>query len=418
MDFATRAIHVGQDADPTTGATIVPIYATSTYTQTAVGENKGFDYSRTVNPTRSALEAQLAALEDARFASAFASGMAATSAVTNLLSAGDHVIVTEDLYGGTYRLFSRVLTRYGLTFTYVDMTDLERVREAMQPNTKMLWIETPTNPLLRLIDIAAVVGLKRAGQIVAVDNTFATPYFQSPLALGADVVVHSTTKYIGGHSDVVGGVAITNDAAIAETIKFHQNAVGGVPGPFDAFLTSRGAKTLAVRMREHERNAHAVANFLEGRDDVSTVAYPGLTSHPQHELAKRQMRGFGGMVSFTLRGPESRALEMAKRTKLFSLAESLGGVESLITHPARMTHGTIPKEDRERRGVTDGLLRLSVGLESERDLIEDLRQALDATAHLAGTNGASGTVAPNGSQTTTSSVDRIPATQNAGAPTT
>ena len=410
MDFATRAIHAGQDPDPTTGATIVPIYATSTYTQPAVGEHKGFDYSRTVNPTRLALEKQLAALEDAQFASAFASGMAATSAVMNLLSAGDHVVVTDDLYGGTYRLFSRVLTRYGLTFTYVDMTSLERVRAALQPNTKMLWVETPTNPLLRLIDIAAVAGLKGPGTIVAVDNTFATPYFQSPLALGGDVVVHSTTKYIGGHSDVVGGIAITNDPALAESIKFHQNAVGGVPGPFDAFLTTRGAKTLAVRMREHERNAHAVATFLEERDDVASVMYPGLTSHPQHELARRQMRGFGGMVSFTLHGPESRALELAKRTRLFSLAESLGGVESLITHPARMTHGAIPKDERERRGVTDRLLRLSVGLESARDLIADLRQALDATRDQAGAAADAGVGDPP-------NPDRIPATQSAGAPT-
>jgi len=410
LDFATRAIHAGQDPDPTTGATIVPIYATSTYTQPAVGEHKGFDYSRTVNPTRLALEKQLAALEDARFASAFASGMAATSAVMNLLSAGDHVVVTDDLYGGTYRLFSRVLTRYGLTFTYVDMTSLERVRAALQPNTKMLWVETPTNPLLRLIDIAAVAGLKGPGTIVAVDNTFATPYFQSPLALGGDVVVHSTTKYIGGHSDVVGGIAITNDPALAESIKFHQNAVGGVPGPFDAFLTTRGAKTLAVRMREHERNAHAVATFLEERDDVASVMYPGLTSHPQHELARRQMRGFGGMVSFTLHGPESRALELAKRTRLFSLAESLGGVESLITHPARMTHGAIPKDERERRGVTDRLLRLSVGLESARDLIADLRQALDATRDQAGAAADAGVGDPP-------NPDRIPATQSAGAPT-
>ena len=414
MDFATRAIHAGQDADPTTGATIVPIYATSTYTQNAVGEHKGFDYSRTVNPTRVALETQLAALEDALYGSAFASGMAATAAVTNLLSAGDHVVVTDDLYGGTYRLFSRVLVRYGLEFTYVDMTDLDAVRAAIRPNTKLFWIETPTNPLLRLVDIAAIAGLKLPGQIVAVDNTFATPYFQSPLALGADVVVHSTTKYIGGHSDVVGGVAITSDAAIAETIKFHQNAVGGVPGPFDAFLTMRGAKTLAVRMREHERNAHAVASFLEERDDVARVFYPGLASHPQHELARKQMRGFGGMVSFTLRGPESRALEVAKRTKLFSLAESLGGVESLITHPARMTHGSIPKDERERRGVTDGLLRLSVGLESARDLIADLRSALDATIALAGITTPREGSTPAGDPP---DPDRIPTTQSEGAPT-
>ena len=414
MDFATRAIHAGQDADPTTGATIVPIYATSTYTQTAVGEHKGFDYSRTVNPTGIALETQLAALEDARFASAFGSGMAATSAVMNLLSAGDHAVVTDDLYGGTYRLFSRVLTRYGLEFTYANMTDLDAVRAAMRPNTKLFWIETPTNPLLRLVDIAAVCALRKPGQVVAVDNTFATPYFQSPLALGADVVVHSTTKYIGGHSDVVGGVAISNDPSIAEAVKFHQNAVGGVPGPFDAFLTMRGAKTLAVRMREHERNAHAVATFLDERADVDRVYYPGLPSHPQHELARAQMRGFGGMVSFTLHGPESRALEVAKRTKLFSLAESLGGVESLITHPARMTHGSIPKEDRDRRGVTDGLLRLSVGLESASDLIADLRQALDATLDLAGLPRASADAPRAGDPP---DPDRIPALQAEGAPT-
>ena len=383
MDFSTRAIHVGQEADPTTGATIVPVYQTSTYTQTAVGEHKGFDYSRTINPTRVALEAQLASLEGAEFGSAFSSGMAATSAVLNALSSGDHVVVTDDLYGGTYRLFSKVLVRYGLEFTFVDMSVLDAVRRAMRPSTKMFWLETPTNPLLKLIDIAGLAALKQPGQLVVVDNTFATPYFQSPLALGADIVVHSTTKYIGGHSDVVGGAALSNDAAIAESIRFHQNAVGGVPGPMDAWLTMRGAKTLAVRMREHEHNAMAVAEFLESRDDVAKVFYPGLASHPQHELAKRQMSGFSGMVSFTLRGPESRALEFAKHTRLFSLAESLGGVESLICHPARMTHGSIPKEERERRGITDGLLRLSVGIEGSDDLIGDLTHALDATIALA-----------------------------------
>ncbi len=382
MKFSTRAIHAGQDPDPATGATIVPIYATSTYTQDAVGEHKGFDYSRTVNPTRVALERQLASLEDARFGSAFASGMAATAAVMNLLSAGDHVIVTDDLYGGTYRLFSRVLNRYGLTFTYVDMSDIEAVRAAIRPETKLFWIETPTNPLLKLVDIAAVAALRTAGQVVVVDNTFASPYFQSPLALGADVVVHSTTKYVGGHSDVIGGAALTNDASIAETIKFHQNAVGGVPGPNDAWLVMRGAKTLAIRMREHAKNAQIVAEFLEASDEVARVYYPGLDSHPQHELARRQMRGFGGMVSFTLRGPESRALTFARSTKLFSLAESLGGVESLICHPARMTHGSIPKDVRDRRGVTDGLLRLSVGIEDAEDLVADLRGALEASAHV------------------------------------
>jgi cystathionine beta-lyase/cystathionine gamma-synthase len=380
MKFTTRAIHVGQEADPTTGATIVPVYQTTTYTQDAVGEHKGFDYSRTINPTRLALEKQLASLEGGAHGYAFASGMAATAAVLNLLSAGDHAVVTDDLYGGTYRLFTRVLERYGLSFTYVDMSDIDAVRAAVRPNTKLFWIETPTNPLLKLIDIAAIVGLRQAGQLVAVDNTFATPYFQQPLALGADVVVHSTTKYIGGHSDVVGGVAITNDDAIADVIKFHQNAVGGVPGPHDAWLTMRGAKTLALRMRQHAQNAQAVAEFLEGHPEVARVYYPGLPSHPQHALAKRQMSGFGGMVSFVLEGPQSRALDFAHRLRYFSLAESLGGVESLICHPARMTHGSIPKEDRERRGVTDGLLRLSVGIEDIEDLLEDLREALGLSA--------------------------------------
>lgn len=396
MKFSTRAIHVGQEADPATGATIVPIYQTSTYTQERVGTNKGYDYSRTVNPTRIALEKQLASLEGGAFGSAFSSGMAATAAVLNLLSAGDHAVVTDDLYGGTYRLFSQVLTRYGLEFTYVDMSDVEAVRAAVKPSTKLFWIETPTNPMLKLVDIRAIANLRtsaadRLGMarkpLVAVDNTFATPYFQQPLSLGADVVVHSTTKYIGGHSDVVGGVAITNDRDIHDVVKFHQNAVGGVPGPNDAWLTMRGAKTLAIRMREHARNAQAVAEFLESHDGVSRVYYPGLPSHPQHDLARRQMSGFGGMVSCVLEGPQERALEFAHRLKYFSLAESLGGVESLICHPARMTHGSIPKADRERRGVTDGLLRLSVGIEDPDDLISDLRQALAATPLVATTAG-------------------------------
>jgi cystathionine beta-lyase/cystathionine gamma-synthase len=385
MKFSTRAIHAGQDADPTTGATIVPIYQTSTFTQSGIGEHKGYDYARTANPTRTALEQQLAALEDARFARAFASGMAATSAIMNCLSSGDHVIVTEDLYGGTYRLFSKVLARYGISFSFVDMTDLAAIRAAVTPATKLFWLETPTNPLMKLLDIAAISRLKVPGQLVVVDNTFASPYFQSPLALGADIVAYSTTKYIGGHSDVIGGAAVTNDPYIDESIKFHQNAVGGVPGPIDAWLTLRGAKTLALRMREHQRNALAVAQFLEGRDDVAQVNYPGLASHPQHKLAKRQMRGFGGMLSFTLRGPQERAFAFAKATKLFSLAESLGGVESLICHPARMTHGSIPKEDRDRRGITEGLLRLSVGIEDLDDLIDDLTHALDATKEFADT---------------------------------
>ena len=387
MKFSTRAIHVGQEADPATGATIVPIYQTSTYTQTGVGEHRGFDYSRTVNPTRGALEKQLAALEEARFCSAFASGMAATAAVLNLLSAGDHVVVGDDLYGGTYRLFSKVLVRYGLRFSYVDMADLNAVTAALTPATKLIWAETPTNPLLGLADIAGLAALRPAGCALAVDNTFASPYFQSPLALGADIVVHSTTKYIGGHSDAVGGAAMTNDPAIAESIKFHQNAVGGVPGPFDAWLVMRGAKTLALRMREHERNAREIAAFLASRADVARVFYPGLPSHPQHALARAQMRGFCGMVSFTLEGPASRAFAFVRATKLFSLAESLGGVESLIGIPARMTHGSIPPADRERRGITDSLVRLSVGIEDVEDLVEDLREALDVSRALGESEG-------------------------------
>jgi cystathionine beta-lyase/cystathionine gamma-synthase len=380
MRFSTKAIHVGQEPDPATGATIVPVYQTSTYTQTRVGEHKGFDYSRTINPTRLALERQLASLEGARYGSAFASGMAASAAVLGLLSAGDHVVVSDDLYGGTYRLFSRVLERFGLAFTYVDMCDLDAVRAAIRPATKLFWVETPTNPLLKIVDIAAIASLRRGEQFVAVDNTFATPYFQQPLSLGAQIVVHSTTKYIGGHSDVVGGVAITDDASLHERIRFLQNAVGGVAGPNDAWLTMRGAKTLALRMREHARNAQAVAEYLESRGDVARVYYPGLPSHPQHELAKRQMSGFGGMVSFELEGGPRRALDFAGRLKYISLAESLGGVESLICHPARMTHGSIPVAERERRGIGDGLLRLSVGIEDLADLLEDLRVTLDATA--------------------------------------
>src|ERR1700733_1162131 len=412
MDFATRAIHAGQDADPTTGATIVPIYATSTYTQEGVGEHKGFDYSHVANPTRNALETQLAAMEDAKHCVAFASGLGAESAVASLLSSGDHVVVSDDTYGGTYRLFTRVLERFDLSSTFVDMTDLDAVRAAIRPNTKMFWIETPTNPMLRIIDIAAVAAMKSApGQLVVVDNTFCTPYFQSPLALGADVVIHSATKYIGGHSYVIGGAAITGDDGIAENLRFLAKTLGATLSPFDAFLISRGAKTLALRMREHERNALAIAHFLTERDDVAQVFYPGLASHPQHELARKQMRGFGGIISLTLRGPESRALEVAKRTKLFALAESLGGVESLINHPARMTHGSIPKDERDRRGITDGLLRLSVGIESAHDLIADLRQALDATLALAG-------VAANADAAgDPPDPDRIPATQNDGAPT-
>jgi cystathionine gamma-synthase/cystathionine gamma-lyase len=379
MNFSTKAIHVGQAPDPETGAVIVPIYQTSTYEQESPGVHKGFDYSRTANPTRRSLEQCLASLENAQFGLAFASGVAASSAVLNLLSAGDHVIVGDDVYGGTFRLFDKVFQRYGIAFTWVDASDLEAVKGALRPETKMLWVETPTNPLLKLVDIQALSGITRAASVTfVVDNTFATPYFQTPLDLGADVVVHSTTKYIGGHSDVVGGAVVTNREDLYQTVKFHQNATGGIPGPFDAWLTLRGLKTLALRMKQHDLNGRAVAEMLKDHPAVEKVYYPGLPDHPQHELAKRQMSGFGGMVSFVLKGGFEAAKAFGQKTEYFVLAESLGGVESLICHPVSMTHGSIPKEIREARGVTDGLLRLSVGIEDIEDLLADLKQALEA----------------------------------------
>ncbi|HEY9857358.1 MAG TPA: cystathionine gamma-synthase [Stenomitos sp.] len=378
MKFETKAIHVGQGADPTTGATIVPIYQTSTYTQEEPGVHKGFDYSRTANPTRRALEECLASLEGGRYGLAFASGVAATDATLKLLKAGDHVVVSDDVYGGTYRLFEKVLTRYGITFSWVDAQNLDNVRAAIQPNTKLIWAETPTNPLLRIIDIAGLAMVaKERGLLLAIDNTFASPYLQNPLALGADVVVHSTTKYLGGHSDVVGGGFVTNREDLYTEVKFVQNSIGGVPGPHDAWLTLRGIKTLAVRMRAHCENARQVAGWLSEHPLVEKVYYPGLASHPGHELAKRQMRDFGGMVSFVVKGGMEVARTIATSTELFSLAESLGGVESLLTHPPTMTHGSIPKEIREARGVVDGLLRLSVGIEDAGDLMADLQQAFD-----------------------------------------
>ena len=376
MNFATRAIHAGQDPDPTTGATIPPIYQTSTYTQEGIGQHKGYEYSRTGNPTRTALETCVASLEGGRHGLAFASGTAAAAAVMNLLSPGDHVVCADDVYGGTYRLFELVLKRYGLQYDWLDMTDPQRVRTAIRPNTKMIWIETPTNPLLNLVDIAEVVKIAgEAGLITVVDNTFVSPYLQQPLALGADIAVHSSTKYMGGHSDVIGGAIVTNNSDFFETIKFHQNAVGGIPGPFDCWLVLRGLKTLALRMEAHCANATKIAQFLENHPAVEKIYFPGLNSHPQHELARRQMSGFGGMVSFVLKGGEEAARKVACRTKLFSLAESLGGVESLIGHPATMTHASIPVEEREARGITGGLLRLSVGIEDADDLIADLENA-------------------------------------------
>ena len=378
MRFATRAIHVGQEPDSATGATIVPIYQTSTYTQEAPGQHKGYEYSRTGNPTRTALEECVAALEGGEHGLAFASGLAATVATMSLLSSGDHVVAGDDLYGGTYRLFDKVLPRTGgLDFTYTDTADPASVEKALRPGTKLLWIETPTNPMLTLSDIAGLSSMAHErGAVVAVDNTFASPFFQNPLALGADVVVHSTTKYMGGHSDVVGGAVVTSNPNFYDEMKFYQNAAGAVPGPFDSWIVLRGLKTLAVRMRQHEENALAVAEFLQDHPQVETVNYPGLPSHPHYELAKRQMSGFSGMVSFTLRGGAEAAYAAVQKTRVFHFAESLGGVESLITHPATMTHAAIPREQREARGVTDGLMRLSVGIEDKEDLIADLDRAI------------------------------------------
>ncbi|QDV91210.1 Cystathionine beta-lyase [Phycisphaerae bacterium RAS2] len=376
MNFATRAIHVGQEAEPVTGATIVPIFQTSTYTQDGIGNHKGYEYARTGNPTRTALESCLASLENAKHGLCFASGLAATNTVMNLLSAGDHVICADDVYGGTYRLFELVWKRYGLTFSWVDMTNPDNVAKAVKPNTKMIWMETPTNPLLNIVDISAVAKIgKQHKLITVVDNTFASPYLQQPLDMGADVVVHSTTKYLGGHSDVVGGATLTSNDDLYTRLKYHQNAVGAVPGPHDCWLVLRGIKTLAVRMEAHCANAAKIAAWLAANPAVSRVIYPGLPNHKQHALAKRQMRAFGGMVSFELKGGEAAARAVAGKTKLFSLAESLGGVESLIGHPATMTHASMPVAEREARGLTGGLMRLSVGIEDADDLITDLDQA-------------------------------------------
>ncbi|MGH2516449.1 MAG: cystathionine gamma-synthase [Ktedonobacterales bacterium] len=377
MEFATRAIHAGQPADPTTGATIPPIYQTSTYTQAGLGDHRGFEYSRTGNPTRAALEACLAALENARFGLAFGSGMAASSAVLSMLRPGDHVLAGDDLYGGSYRLFERVLRPMGITCDYVSARDIAAYEAALRPETKMIWAETPTNPLLSLVDIAALARLTQArGITLVVDNTFASPALQRPLDLGADIVVHSTTKYLNGHSDVIGGAVLTSNERMYADMKFYQNAAGGVPSPFDSWLVLRGVKTLAVRMRQHNENAQRVADYLSGHPLVRTVYYPGLASHPDHALAQRQMSGFGGMVSFDFQGTREDVDAFVRRLRVFALAESLGGVESLCCHPASMTHGSIPAAERERRGVTETLLRLSVGIEDADDLLADLDQAL------------------------------------------
>jgi cystathionine gamma-lyase len=376
--FATRAIHAGQDADPATGATVVPIYATSTYTQAGIGQHKGYEYSRSGNPTRTALETCLASLEGGERGLAFASGLAATNAIfATLLKPGDEVAAAADLYGGTVRLLERVFRNWGLSARYTDDPTIAGFESIVTPKTKLVWIETPTNPLLQIIDIAALAELAHKHKaLLAVDNTFASPFLQQPLALGADIVIHSTTKYLGGHSDVVGGAAIGSNALL-EPVKFYQNAAGGVPGPFDCFLTMRGLKTLAVRMAKHSENAKALADWLTKLPAVDRVYYPGLPNHPGHEIAARQMRDFGGMISLTLRGGPDAVRRFLSRTRLFSLAESLGGVESLVCHPATMTHASIPLEVRRKRGVDDGLVRLSVGIEEFEDLRRDLAEAFE-----------------------------------------
>ena len=378
--FSTRAIHAGQEPDPSTGAVVVPIYQTSTYVQPSVGTHRGYEYSRTANPTRTALERCVASLEEGRHGLAFASGMAAESTVMQLLRPGDHTIAMDDLYGGTYRLFRQLLEPMGLRFSFVDGTDVHAVEAAWTDRTRMVWIESPTNPLLKLVDIPALSRLAHAKHaLVVVDNTFMSPYFQRPLALGADIVVHSTTKYLSGHSDLVGGTAVVDRDDLHEQLAFLQNAGGGVPGPMDSWLVLRGVKTLAIRMREHDRNARAIAQFLAAHQKIARVFYPGLATHPQHELAKRQMSGFGGMISFEVAGGLEAARRVVEATRLFALAESLGGVESLIELPAAMTHASIPAETRRAHGVSDGLVRISVGIEDVNDLIVDLDRAL-ATA--------------------------------------
>ncbi|RUW77076.1 MULTISPECIES: cystathionine gamma-synthase [unclassified Mesorhizobium] len=379
LAFSTRTIHGGQSHDPTTGAVMVPIYATSTYGQQSPGVHKGFEYARSQNPTRFAFERAVADLESGTRAFAFASGLASISTVLELLDAGAHIVATDDIYGGTFRLLERVRKRSaGLQVSFADFTDLAAVEAAIRPETKLLWVETPTNPLLRIVDLEAVAALaKRKGLLTVADNTFCSPYIQRPLELGIDIVVHSTTKYLNGHSDMVGGVAVVgDDKDLADRLKFLQNAIGAISGPFDSFLALRGIKTLALRMERHSANGLKIAQWLESRNDVRRVIYPGLASHPQHEIAKRQMHAFGGMISVELDRDLAGTKRFLERTQLFTLAESLGGVESLIEHPALMTHGSIPAEKRGAIGISDSLVRLSAGIEDGDDLIADLEQAL------------------------------------------
>jgi len=376
MGFSTDAVHAGQEPDPVTGSVTIPIYQTSTYVQEELGKHKGYEYARTQNATRAALEKNLAVLERGQRGFAFASGMAASTAVTYLLKQGDHVVASNNMYGGTYRLFERILTTYGLRFDYVNTGDLDAVAKAFRPETKMLFVETPTNPSMIISDLAALAEIARSkGARLVVDNTFMTPYFQRPIELGAHLVVHSTTKYLNGHSDMVGGVVISNDEAASERLQFVQNAVGAVPGPFDCWLCLRGVKTLALRMERHEKNAGAIAEWLAGHPKLKRVFYPGLKNHPGHELHQRQASGFGGMIAFDTGGIE-HAAAVLKRARLFSLAESLGGVESLISHPATMTHASVPRSEREKVGLSDGLVRISVGIEDLEDLLLDLRSSL------------------------------------------
>ena len=376
MGFSTDAIHVGQEPDPATGAIIIPIYQTSTYVQEQLGRHKGYEYSRTANPTRAALERNLASLERGQFGFAFASGMAAINTVLTLFKSGDHVVTSRNLYGGTFRLFERVLKEFGFQFTYVDTRRLASIEDAIRDNTRLLFLETPTNPIMEITDISAASELAhRHGLLVAVDNTFMSPYLQRPIELGADIAIHSTTKYLNGHSDGVGGAVVMSDAALAERLRFLQNAAGAVLGPMDSWLVLRGVKTLAVRMRQHSENGMAVAQFLSTHPKVKLVHYPGLPSHPQYELGRKQMSGPGGMLSFET-GSLENARAVLNAVRLCSLAESLGGVETLISHPATMTHASVPREERQQLGITDGLVRISVGIEDVEDLIADLDQAL------------------------------------------
>jgi cystathionine gamma-lyase len=375
------AIHAGQRPDPTTGAIMTPVYLTSTYVQESPGVHKGYEYSRTGNPTRTALEACLAALEGAEHGLCFASGCATASTIMHLFAQGDHIVCSDDLYGGTYRLFQNVWTRAGLEYSFVDLTDPSRLEPALRPSTRAVWLETPSNPTLKLVDIAAIAAVCKArGLLLIVDNTFLSPYFQSPLALGADVVVHSTTKYIGGHSDVVGGFLATSDRALRDRLAYLQNAVGATPGPMDCFLVLRGVKTLGVRMRQHAASAQTIAELLSRHEAVEKVIYPGLPSHPQHALALKQTRGHGGIVTFVLRGGMPAANAFMRSLEVFACAESLGGVESLADHPAIMTHASVPPAMRAALGISDGLIRLSVGIEDTADLVADVLAALEAAA--------------------------------------